>query len=311
MYPQAHFDEETSLGPRCAGGTTIGAAIVSTLNLSDGRDLEYDEYGDPDGTPVIFNHGLSDSRLIRNPDDELTASLGVRVVVADQPGVGGSDPQPGRKIADWGTDMEELADALDLDEFNVAGHSGGGPHALAIAACLPNRVSKVVLASPVAPLDEPGMGKLMVNKDMKLIAKLHHLHHLIKWASNSAAKKALKDMPKFVEVTAAEDPSDADTFLKDPAQRDMFEASFTEGMIQGGEGMYEMTMAFWDWGFSPGDVRQHVDLFYGDADDIVDPKMPQHLGAELPDCTVHVWPGAGHYGFIDRDRWIDFFRAVA
>ena len=98
---------------------------MQDLKLSDGRDLAYDEYGDPDGTPVIFNHGLSDSALIRNPDDALTASLGVRVIAADQPGVGGSSPQKGRKMVDWGKDMEELADALGLGQFAVAGHSGG------------------------------------------------------------------------------------------------------------------------------------------------------------------------------------------
>jgi pimeloyl-ACP methyl ester carboxylesterase len=284
---------------------------VQTLQLSDGRDLAYDEYGSPDGTPVIFNHGLSDSALIRNPDNDLTASLGVRVIAADQPGVGGSSPQPGRTMVDWGTDMEELADALGLAQFAVAGHSGGSPHALAIAFRLPGRVTKIVLASPVAPLDEPGMAKLLVNKDLKLIAKLHHLHHIIKWGSDYEAKKAEKDIPTFVEVTVKDDESDRATFLEDPAQRAMFEASFTAGMIQGGEGMYEMTMALWDWGFRPEDVTHHVELFYGDADDILDPKMPLHLADRLPDCTTHVWPGAGHYGFVDRERWTEFFTAVA
>jgi len=280
---------------------------MKTLKLSDGRDLAYEEYGDPDGTPVIFNHGLSDSRLIRNPDDDLTASLGVRVIAAHQPGVGGSSPQSGRKMVDWGKDMAELADQLGLDHFNVAGHSGGAPHALSIAVRAPDRV---VLASPVAPLDEKGMGKLMINKDMKLIVKLHHLHRVIKWASNSAAKKAEKDIPTFVETTAKDDESDAPTSLRDDAQREMFEASFTAGMIQGGEGMFEMTMALWDWGFEPEDVTHHVELFYGDNDDILDPKMPLHVATRLPHCTTHTWPGAGHYGFVDPERRTDFLGAV-
>src|SRR5436190_17318517 len=53
-------------------------AIVKTVKLSDGRYLAYDEYGDFDGTPVIFNDGLADSRLIGKPNDAVTASLGVR-----------------------------------------------------------------------------------------------------------------------------------------------------------------------------------------------------------------------------------------
>jgi pimeloyl-ACP methyl ester carboxylesterase len=284
---------------------------MNVLKLADGRDLAYDEYGDPNGAPVIFNHGLSDSRLIRNPDESLTRSLGVRVIAADQPGVGGSSPQKKRRMVDWGGDMEALADALGLSRFAVAGHSGGGPHTLAIAFRMPERVTKVVLASPVSPLDEKGMAKLMINKDLKLIAKLHFLHHIIKWTSDYEAKKAEKDIPSFVEATAGDDKSDADTFLKDPAQREMFEASFTAGMQQGGEGMYEMIMALWDWGFRPEDISHHVELFYGDADDILDPKMPLHLAGRLPDCTTHVWPGAGHYGFVDRERWTQFLGAVA
>ena len=207
--------------------------------------------------------------------------------------------------------MERLADALGLGRFSVAGHSGGGAHALAIAWRMPERVEKLVLASPVSPLDEPGMAKLMINKDLKLIAKLHHLHRLIKWASDSAAKKALKDIPSFVEATAEDDPSDAATFLSDPAQRSMFEASFTAGMKQGGEAMYETIMSLWDWGFAPEEVAVHADLFYGDDDDILDPRMPLRLAERLPDCTTRAWPGAGHYGFVDRERWADFMGAAA
>jgi pimeloyl-ACP methyl ester carboxylesterase len=283
---------------------------VAVLVLSDGRDLAYDVYGDPDGLPVIFNHGLSDSRLIRNPDEALTASLGVRVIAADQPGVGGSSPQEGRKMVDWGKDMEELANSLELDRFAVAGHSGGAPHALAIPYRMPDRVTKIALASPVSPLEEKGMSKLMINKDLKTMAKLHYLHHLIKWGSDWAAGKAERDIPSFVEATAEDDPSDAPTFLNDPDQRAMFEASFTAGMAQGGEGMYEMIMALWNWGFEPEAIDHPVELFYGDADDILDPKMPLHLASRLPDCTTHVWNGAGHYGFVDRQRWSEFFSAV-
>lgn len=283
---------------------------METFVLPDGRNLTYDVYGDPAGTPVIFNHGLSDSRLIRNPDESLTASLGVRVIAADQPGVGGSTPLKDRRMIDWGPDMKALADSLGLDVFNVAGHSGGSPHALSIARCMPERVNKIVLASPVTPLNEKGMSRLLINKDLKLLTKLHGLSKLIEIGSNLAAKKAMKDMPAFMESTAADDPSDASTFLNDPAQRAMFEASFREGMAQGGVGMYEMTMALWEWGFEPEDITRPVKVFYGDADDLIDPQMPQHLASRLPNSELQAWPGAGHYGFVDRARWIEMFSAV-
>lgn len=280
------------------------------FTLADGRVLTYDTYGHPDGLPVIFNHGLSDSRLIRNPDEALTRSLGVRMIAADQPGVGGSSPVRGRRMIDWGTDMRELADGLGLDEFAVAGHSGGGPHALAIAAKMPDRVTRGVLASPVGPFDEDGFAKMLVMKDLKLIVKLRHLHKVIEWAYRSDVKKAKKDIGSFVDAMAEDDPSDASTFLDDPAQHEMFEANFTAGLMQDEEGLYEMTMALWDWGFEIEEVLQPFDVFYGDADDIIEPEMPEHVAHRLPRGTTHVWPGAGHYGFVDSDRWVQFLGAL-
>lgn len=283
---------------------------MDTLELADGRQLRYDTYGEPDGLPVVFSHGLSDSCLIRNPDEDLTASLGVRVIAADQPGVGGSTPRKGRRMVDWGDDMEQLADALGLERFAVAGHSGGGPHTLAIAVAMPERVTRGVLASPVGPFEEDGFAKMLVMRDLKLVVKLRHLHHVIRWAYRSDVKKAKKDIGTFVEAMAAEDASDGPTFLADPAQTDMFEANFTEGMVQDEEGVYEMTMALWDWGFELEDVHQPFDVFYGDADDIISPEMPARVAERLPNGTGHVWPGAGHYGFVDRDRWTQFLGAL-
>ena len=67
-----------------------------------------------------------------------------------------------------------------------------------------------------------------------------------------------------------------------------------------------MTLALWDWGFDPGDVAQPVEIFYGDNDDIISPEMPRYLCNQLPKCSSHEWNGAGHYGFVDRERWIGF-----
>lgn len=280
---------------------------MKTIKLADGRELSYETYGDPDGTPVIFCHGFGDSRLIRNPDDQLTASLGIYVAVADQPGVGGSTRQPDRTMSDWGPDMEQLADQLGFEQFAVAGHSGGGPHALAVAFHLPDRVTRGVLASPVGPFDQDGFAKMLVMRDLRLVVKLRHFHHIIRWAYKADVKKAHRDIGSFVEAMAEEDPSDADTFLSDAAQREMFEANFTAGIVQDEEGLYEMTMALWDWGFDLEEVEQPFDVFYGDADDIISSQMPEHVASRLPAATQHIWPGAGHYGFIDRARWIEFW----
>jgi pimeloyl-ACP methyl ester carboxylesterase len=97
---------------------------METLDVGDGRQVAYEVVGAPDGVPVFFQHGTGDSRPCKHPDDAVTAALGVRLVPADRPGVGGSEPLQHRSILDWVTDAEAIADAIGLETLVVAGHSG-------------------------------------------------------------------------------------------------------------------------------------------------------------------------------------------
>jgi pimeloyl-ACP methyl ester carboxylesterase len=282
---------------------------METLTLADGRALTYDTYGDPDGMPVIFSHGVFDSRLIRNPDEQLTASLGVRMIAADQPGVGGSTPMKGRRMVDWGADMEQLADALGLGHFAVAGHSGGGPQALAIAARLPDRVTRGVLASPLGPLNQDGFAKLLLWKDMRLLVRLRHLPPIVRRALRSEARKMQQDPGSALEELAEISPSDAG-LLSDPAVRAMFEENLAVGVAQEEEGAFELVRAAWDWGFELEDVPQPFDVFSGDSDEVLAPEMAERIAARLPNGTGHVWSGGGHVALIDRSRWTEFIGAL-
>src|SRR2546429_8622257 len=105
---------------------------MTVLEVSKGRHVAYDVVGDPGGVPVFFQHGTGDSRLCKYPDDSVAAGLGVRLVTADRPGVGGCSAYNHRRVLDRVSDVEEIADALELDRFAVGGDSGGGPHALVV-----------------------------------------------------------------------------------------------------------------------------------------------------------------------------------
>src|SRR5436305_12226700 len=96
---------------------TEQASTARTVKLPDGGSRGYAEYGDPAGKPVLFMHGYPDSHLTRNPDDGLTASLGVRLIIPDRPGIGQSDFAPARAVLDRAADVAALADRLGLDRF--------------------------------------------------------------------------------------------------------------------------------------------------------------------------------------------------
>jgi pimeloyl-ACP methyl ester carboxylesterase len=56
--------------------------------------------------------------------------LGMHVVVVERPGSGLSDPHAYAAVADWATDIAQVADTLGAQRLGVVGLSGGGPYAL-------------------------------------------------------------------------------------------------------------------------------------------------------------------------------------
>ena len=64
---------------------------------------------------------------------------------------------PGRGVGDVVTDVQAVLDALKIGSFFCAGQSGGGPHALACAALLPDRVLATASLAGVAPWGADGL----------------------------------------------------------------------------------------------------------------------------------------------------------
>ena len=128
-----------------------------TLETPDGRTLAYAVWGDPDGFPILSLHGTPGCRLGRWPHEELYADLGVCLVTHDRAGYGRSDRRRGRRVSDEADDVRVIADELGFDRFGVTGGSGGGPHSLACAALLPDRVVRATCVVGVAPLGTPGL----------------------------------------------------------------------------------------------------------------------------------------------------------
>ena len=114
------------------------------ITAADGRPLGVAEFGDPDGTPVLWCHGGPGSRLEPLWLHGAADRAGLRIVGFDRPGYGLSEPRPGRTIVDTVTDMLAVADRLALQTFATVGVSTGGAYALALAAVVPDRVRGVV-----------------------------------------------------------------------------------------------------------------------------------------------------------------------
>ena len=120
-----------------------------TLTLPCGRRLSYFLDGSllhRENMPHIFVfHAMflsGNSFLMKH------APTGYVLVCVNRVGYFGSDAaQESYSYESFAADMEQLADRLHVKQFLVAGHSSGGPCALACAAHLPNRVQAVGILS--------------------------------------------------------------------------------------------------------------------------------------------------------------------
>ncbi|HVQ18490.1 MAG TPA: alpha/beta hydrolase, partial [Actinomycetes bacterium] len=130
---------------------------MDRLELSDGRGLEYLVQGSGGGRPLVMHHGTPGVAMVVEPVAEAAARYGMRFVTHSRPGYRDSSPQPGRRVADVAGDVGALLDAVGADDFVTLGWSGGGPHALACAALLPERCRAAAIVAGVAPYDADGL----------------------------------------------------------------------------------------------------------------------------------------------------------
>src|SRR3954470_8247735 len=115
------------------------------------RMVLYSIYGAEDGLPALSFGGTPSTRWKRPDAVEAIESSGLRVATPDRPGYGGATRPPGRTVGSVVEDAAAVADALGWGRFAVTGGSGGGPHALACAALLPERVTRCAVIGSNAP----------------------------------------------------------------------------------------------------------------------------------------------------------------
>ena len=115
------------------------------------------QYGAVDGHPVVMHHGTPGSGVQSADVGRAAEAAGLRLVCYDRAGYGGSTAAPGRDVAAVAADIEAVADALGIARFATWGYSGGGPHVLATAALLGERVTRAAAWCSVAPADGEGL----------------------------------------------------------------------------------------------------------------------------------------------------------
>ncbi len=303
-------DEDTT-GATPFGSRPLRRSIhrARVVRLPDGRRLGFDEHGDPQGRPFFFFHGFGSSRLVRHPDDTIAVSLGARVIAVDRPGIGLSDPKPGRRLLEWPADVEAVADALGIDRFGVIGWSGGGAYAAACAYLIPDRLTAVGIISGAAPLSGEGRGDYLDARLRRMARVGQYAPWMVRLALWHWGRPQRRDPEGFFEASVAT-MVDADRdILADPRLRSLMIENSAEVYRHGGRGMYDEGLVLArPWGFRPEDIHVPVLLWHGEADTTVPPGMGHHLARTIPECRATFYPNEGHHMLYAR--WQEILGAL-
>src|ERR1039458_6032041 len=128
-----------------------------TVQAPDGRQLEVVSSGPESGRCFFLHSGTPSAAGAYPPLVAELAKRDLRFVTFSRPGYAGSSAMAGRAVGDVATDVQAILDALKIGSFFCAGQSGGGPHALACAALLPDRVIATATLAGVAPWPADGL----------------------------------------------------------------------------------------------------------------------------------------------------------
>jgi len=239
----------------------------------------------PGGGVLVFHNGSPHTGGLLEPVVSIATARGIRVVTYARPSYGRSTPRPGRTVADAAGDVEAVVDALRIERFLAFGASGGGPHALACAALLPDRVSGAATFASPAP-DAAG----------------------IDWLGGMQAPGALTAAREGRDARARYAETDAfDPLVFVPADWAALEGTWGAvgrdagaAAANGPDGLIDDDVAFaTPWGFELGAIRCPVILAQGSDDRMIPSQHGEWLARHVPGAELWLRDGAGHVSIMD------------
>jgi len=268
-----------------------------SVSTDDHRTLEVQVAGPPDGVPLMFFHGTPGAA---GPFDQLIAAgaeRGVRHIAYSRPGYNGSDRHKGRSVASCVSDVVAIADALGYERFYCSGGSGGGPHSIACAALIPDRVIGVAAIATPAPVDAEGFDWTAGMGEENI-------------AEYGAAQSGERELQEYLEREAqAVGGVSPDALLEAwnglfcEADRRAVSGEYAEHTVRQIErslaggiwGWFDDDLALVsDWGFALDQVNAPLHIWHGGEDQFVPVSHGAWLAGHLPGATAQLRPGDGH-----------------
>ncbi|WP_326698968.1 alpha/beta hydrolase [Streptomyces sp. NBC_01754] len=262
-------------------------ARLGQTRIPDGRLLGWAEWGPADGTPVLLCPGAATSRWL-GFGGGVVDSAGIRLISVDRPGLGASDPAPGRSLTSWVTDIRHLIQERALNAPSAVGFSQGAPFALALAA---NRlVNAVAVVSGSDELAHPRFAHSLTPQVKNMVDAVAADPYA---AAASFAGFGSADTLWDLIITTS--PEIDRAVYTDPVFQHSFRRAMDEAFSQGPAGYARDTaLAMGRWPFDPAAVAVPVDLWYGqqDTSPAHSPDLGESLTRMIPTAARHLLPDA-------------------
>lgn len=278
----------------------------------DAVDCGWAEFGDPDGIPLLYHHGMPGA----HPEAALLGQEarihGFRLIVPDRPGIGLTAYRPLLALVDQVRSCCSLLDHLGIAACHQVGWSSGGPLALAMAARAPERVRGVTLMASYTHFREvPGIETLLARSRNPLGFMQDKIPGSLTWLVN-AMHWTERLVPSLYRQFLWSLCAGVDRMLlEQPLVRGRIMAAQRMTFRQGPAGAYQdLMLQHRDWGFRLAEVRAQVRVFQGLEDPFVLPVNAEDLSERLPRCELHRLPGQGHLFPLSRDFQNSWLRAL-
>jgi pimeloyl-ACP methyl ester carboxylesterase len=267
------------------------------VTTPDGRTLRVLDVGAADGPVVVAHHGTPSARLLYRAEVDSAEDRGLRLIAYDRPGYGGSSPARGRSVADAAADVAAILDALGVERFATYGGSGGGPHALACAALLPERCAAAATVAGVGPADASDLDWMagMGDGNVAEIGAAREGRDALTEYCRADAAGMLGARPEDLVDAMRPHLSDVDARALTGEFAAHVLAAITDGLAPGVEGWVDDDYAFLaPWGLDPGGIAVPVLIWQGDQDLMVPAAHGRWLREHVGGAEGGVLAGEGH-----------------
>ena len=272
------------------------------VRAKDGRQLAVRVRGNLSGHPVFSLHGTPGSREGPHPKGGQLHGMGVRLISYDRPGYGMSDRKMSRLVADAADDVQVIADHLGIERFGVIGRSGGGPHALACAALLPDRVNRACAMVSLAPPDAEGLDWFDGMADSNVAEYKSAATDPDRLAATlvAVAAKIRADPASHLATLGSEMPEVDQRVVADGGIRIKLARNFAEALRDSAAGWIDDALAFTSpWDFDVSMIRVPVLLWHGERDVFSPVAHARWLAERIPGATLTITPGKAHFGALE------------